>query len=76
MASTVTTTVSIIATLGVKAILAGVASLLLVLFLMQRETAVAYGPRLWPLARNLSVVITALLATFVAIVVSRLGAFM
>ena len=75
MVSTVTTTVTAIAVMDLKAMLAGVVTLVLILLLIEREVA-AGGPRLDPLARGLTVAITGLLVTFGAIVVSRLGAFL
>jgi hypothetical protein len=72
--STVTTTVTMIASSQLGAALGGIAVLALVLFLAQRELAAAGGPRLQPLARNLTVAIAPLLVAFAAIVVSRLAA--
>ena len=76
MVSTVTTTVAMIAALGPGTVLGGIATIALILCLVQRELATAAGPRLQPLARNLSVTIAALLVTFGAIVISRLAALL
>ena len=75
MISTVTTTtMAIVATLGLSAALGSAAVLALILFLTEHELATAAGARLRPLARNLTVVIVPLLIVFVVIVVKRLAA--
>ena len=74
MISTVTTTTATtVTTLDLNAALGVAVALALILFLVQHELATAAGPRLRPLARNLTVAIAPLLVVFAAIVVSRLA---
>ncbi len=75
MVSTVTTTtVTTAAAVGLSEALGAAAMSALIILLIQCELASAAGPRLRPLARNLTVVIAALLIVFIAIVASRLVA--
>ena len=75
MISTVTTTtVTLIAARDLSVALGAVGAVALILLLVERELAVAAGPRLRPLARHLPVAIAPLLVAFVAIWLSRLAA--
>lgn len=74
MVSTVTTTtVALISSLGIGVLLGGVATVVLIIYLVERELVAAAGVRFQPLARNLTIAMAALLVTFGVIVVSRLA---
>lgn len=67
-----TTTVTAVASFGVETIPGVVAVAVLLFFLVQYEFATALGPRMQPLARNLTIAITPLFIAFTAIWVNRL----
>jgi hypothetical protein len=74
MISTVTTTtVTTVATYALGLVPGGIAVAALIFLLVQRELATAAGPRLGPMARNLTVAIAPLLVAFTAIWISRLA---
>lgn len=76
MVSTVTTTVTMVASSGFGVTFGAIVAVALLLLLVQREVAVAAGPRLRALSRNLAVAIAPLLVTFAAVAVSRLAALL
>jgi hypothetical protein len=73
MAVTITTTVSLVTALGLSALFGIVATIVLVVLLVERELGVAMGARMQTYVRGLSLAITPLIMTFAVIMVRRLA---